>query len=87
MSSRDDSNLNTENSKHPVDTDNILLRWDSNDAKIPGLLEDFNKYCIRVGKHQLLFKHRACSTSSGKIAVKSISVSYTHLTLPTIYSV
>ena len=38
MSSRDDSNLNTENSKYPVDTDNILLRWDSNDAKIPGLL-------------------------------------------------
>ena len=73
MSSRDDSNLNTENPKHPADTDNILLRWDSNDAKITGLLEDFNKFCVRVGKHQLLFKHRACSTSSGKIAVKSIS--------------
>ena len=73
MSSRDDSNLNTENSKHPVNSDGHHLRWDSNDAKILGLLEDFYKHCVRNGLHLLLFKHRACTTNNGKIAIPSLS--------------
>ena len=40
-----------------------------------------------LGQNLLLFKEEVESKSGGSIAIEIYAVSYTHLTLPTIYSV
>ena len=55
----------------PSDTEGTPLIWDGNYAKIPGLMNETNKHCVRKGILQPFIKHGVALVSNGRIAVPS----------------
>jgi hypothetical protein len=81
MSSRDDTEDYT-NKSVPTDAQGIPLRWCSNNAKIPGLLEDFLAYCVMTSQFIEYFEHRAVSTNRGTIIPNISTAPYIQGHLP-----
>ena len=72
MSDERESSSNLSDKYIPTDTDNITLDWDGNYAKIPGLLYEIDKHCIRKGILQPFLKHGVALSYNGRTAVPSI---------------
>ena len=72
MSDERESSSNLSDKYIPTDTDNITLDWDGNYAKIPGLLYEIDKHCIRKGILQPFLKHGVALAYNGRTAVPSI---------------
>ena len=71
---------NTDNNSHteylPSHTDGTPIKWDGNDATIPGTLAEIEKYYKRTGFFQTLIKSHAVPLPSGKLAVDSFSAAH-----------
>ena len=55
----------------PTDTKGNALSWDGNYAKVPGLMNEINKHCVRKGLLQPFLKHGVALASNGRTAVPS----------------
>ena len=94
MSDERESSSTLDDKYIPTDTDGIAMDWDGNYAKIPGLLYEINKHCIRKGILQPFLKHGVSLAYNGRTAVPSIrSVPFVqgllpdgHLAVPIVYS-